>query len=212
MGLGPELQAISNGDAVNADKVYGNDQSLREFMTSIPVENLSKPTALSTLTFTLEGEKTVATASPSRQVVYCFGDQKAGLSTATTTNLLYVIASGEMITTAGSGSQTVTISLEKCSNKSFTVGVTNIITLSFDVYPATTPLPYVVALSEQELLPSVGVATNKLVQDAVISSAGTITSGHYVRAKMVVTNANTGVDIKVSNVQVVVTAKTMHQE
>ena len=218
MGLGPELQAISNGDAVSADKVYGNDQSLREFVTSIPVENLSKPNALATLTFTLEGEKVVASAvAPGNQFMYCFGEQRAGLAISKTTNLLYVFASGEMISagspTPGAGkNQTVEISLEKSAVKDFSSGVTTITTLTFDMFPATAPLPYATSLSEQQVLPAAGTAVNKLVQDAVISSSATITAGQYIRAKMVITNLNSGYDMTVSNVQVVVTAKTMHQE
>lgn len=213
MGLGPELQAISNGDAVNADKVYGNDQSLREFVTSIPVENLSKPNALATLAFSLEGANVVATtAPPGSQEVWCFGEQRAGLSISAVTQLTHIIASANIDGGApAAGTQTVTISIEKSPQQDFSADVVNVITLTFDLYPVPSPKPYKETLSYQEILPT-PATTNKLVQDAVISSNGTVTAGNYVRAKMYVLNNNSGVGITISKVHVVVTAKTMHQE
>ena len=66
MAVGPLIQSIVNGNPVTADKVYGNDVAIRDFVASLPNENLQKPMAMASVLGSLERSITINASSVER--------------------------------------------------------------------------------------------------------------------------------------------------
>lgn len=69
MAVGPLIQSIVTGDPVAADTVYGNDVAIRDFVSSLPNENLAKPMATASISGYL-GRAVSVGVSPATETHY----------------------------------------------------------------------------------------------------------------------------------------------